>query len=167
MYSQHTLYFNSYPAAGLRITLHFSPCVFGSVKAHFVVSEQRSIPVSNNFLWEVTAISTPERWAACGLSVWLSVWVSALKLPFSAWRKKTFLGDWRVTVSVAKPRAPCQQVRLRRNCKQRAFWVVWQWRSKGTWASHQRHGHSEGSVLSFSTSSFSVWRPQFVKFWGF
>lgn len=131
------------------------------------MSEQWSIPVSNNFLWEVTAISTPERWAACGLSVWLSVWVSALKLPLSAWRKKTFRGDWRVTASVAKPRAPCQQVWFPWNCKKRAFWVVWQRRSKGTWASHQRHGHSEGSVLSFSASSFSVWRPQFVKFQGF
>lgn len=30
---------------------------------------------------------------------------------------------------------------------------------------HQHHGHSEG--LSFSTSSFSVWRPEFVKFQGF
>lgn len=54
---------------GLQLTPHFSPSVFVSVKAHFVVSEQWSIPVSNDFLQEVTAISTPEHWAACGLSV--------------------------------------------------------------------------------------------------
>lgn len=135
MCSQHTLYFNSHPAPGLRLTPHFSPCVFGSVKAHFVVSEQWSIPVSNDFLWEVTAISTPEHWAACGLSVCRSGCLPS-SFPSTLRGRRHFRGDRRVTASVAKPRAPRRQAQLHWNCKQRAFWVVWQRRSKGTFAFH-------------------------------
>lgn len=65
------------------LATHSSAYAFVSVKGHFVVSEQWSIPVSKDFLWEVTAISTPQCWAACGLSVWRSGC-----LPLS--RKKTF-----------------------------------------------------------------------------
>lgn len=39
-----------------------------------------------------------------------------------------------MTASAAKPRDPCRQAQLHWNCKQRAFWVVWQRRSKGTLA---------------------------------
>lgn len=72
------------------------------------MSEQRSISVSNSFLWEVTAISTRECRAACGLSVGRSGCLPS-SFPSALRGRRHFYGDRRVTASVAKPRAPRRQ----------------------------------------------------------
>lgn len=81
--------FDSHITPGLHLTPHFSSCVFVSARAHFVVSEQWSITVSNDFLWKCDCYfnSREPGWLRF---VCLSVCMSALKFPLCMQRKKTF-----------------------------------------------------------------------------
>lgn len=92
---------------GPQLTPFFSPCVFVSVKAHFVVSEHWSIPVSNDFLWEVTVISTPEHWSACGSTVCRSGCLPS-SFPSAHRARRHFRRHRRVTASIAKTQSSLQ-----------------------------------------------------------
>lgn len=84
---QFTFRTHSHVALGLHLTPHFSSCVFVSAEVHFVVSEQWSIAVSNDFLWNLTAPSTPGSCMGCRRSPCLpSTFLSACMQ-----RKKMFL----------------------------------------------------------------------------
>lgn len=100
MHSQHTLGFNSHPAPGPRLTLHFSPCVFGSVKSPLCCvwavkhpSEQR-LPVRSDCCFNSAALG-------CLRFDCLSVGLPS-SFPPARRGRRHFRGDRRVTGGIAK-----------------------------------------------------------------
>lgn len=160
---QHTLHFNSH--TGLPLTLRFSSCMFVSAKDHFVVSEQRSIAVRNDFLWKSDCYfnSRTGLSAVClsvGLCVCPQVSPSALR------GRRHFRRDRRVTGSIAKAIAPCQHSHLHWNWKQRGSWAAWQHCGAGDDTSQLLRTES---VVALRSSIFLLtsFRSSFHLVWGF